>query len=351
MTEHAFLTDSENRELLEQAGRLVTYLSKHLVCLAVNYVALDADGRPVDQVQFLACSGFVVVFHGSWFFVTAGHILKEDLDENVEAGRLRIINTAFADYFGPDARANMPTMFDYSETERFYVDDRAFGLDLGVMYLRPYLQRHLEANGVMPVSEENWLRQHQVAFDGFAVLGFPSQFVTSVPQKGDFGQEALALVQPTLVFLEKLAAMPEGVEESDLPWFIGKAKLRGGLTSMKGMSGAPILGWRVSPGQQLRYWIVALQSRWLPERRLVLGCPVPVFMGILEDSFQRFLAHPPSGKRFRMPPRPWTNNEKALLGKMPDRALARRLGRTAGAVRAMRGRLGIQTPRKDGRQG
>jgi hypothetical protein len=41
--------------------------------------------------------------------------------------------------------------------------------------------------------------------------------------------------------------------------------------------------------------------------------------------------------------RPWTRKEKALLGTMPDGELAARIGRTAEAVRIMRGRLGIAT--------
>jgi hypothetical protein len=49
----------------------------------------------------------------------------------------------------------------------------------------------------------------------------------------------------------------------------------------------------------------------------------------------------------RPPPRPggrpWTRKEKALLGTLPDGQLAARIGRTAEAVRVMRGRQGIAT--------
>jgi hypothetical protein len=47
-----------------------------------------------------------------------------------------------------------------------------------------------------------------------------------------------------------------------------------------------------------------------------------------------------AGKR-RPGGRPWTAKELRLLGTVPDEELAARIGRTAGAVRIMRTRLGI----------
>jgi hypothetical protein len=257
--------------------------------LGINYVPLDPQGQEAGPPQFLACSGFVVLFHGSWFFLTAGHVLKEHLDGNVKEGRIRIMTSSLADYFGPDAKVFRPTAFDYEGTERFYIDNRELGLDLGVMYLRPYFQAHLAANGVVPIEEGNWLRQHEVSFDSFGLLGLPSEYVTSGRRAGDFGEEQLGTVQATLVSVEKLEEMPEGIEESNLPWFIGLIRAQEGLASVRGMSGGPIFGFQVGADQRLRYWVVALQSRWYPQRRIILGCPVPVFMGILEHEFQEFL--------------------------------------------------------------
>jgi hypothetical protein len=239
------------------------------------------------KYRFFTCSGFVILFQGSWFFITAGHVLKEEIDANVQKARIRIVSACLADYFGPDAKVFRPTIFDYAGTERIYVDDRKLGLDLGMMYLRPYLQMNLEANGVVPISEENWLRQHEVNFEAFGILGFPSNLVESFRRTGDFGEEIVGLVRPAFVGVQRLDDMPEHMEKSELPWLVGQISPNADPNRIKGMSGGPIFGLRQSADGSLRYWVVALQS-WV-KGRIILGCPVPVFMGILERSFQDFL--------------------------------------------------------------
>jgi hypothetical protein len=48
-----------------------------------------------------------------------------------------------------------------------------------------------------------------------------------------------------------------------------------------GLSGStePIRGFNLTP--PMRYWVVALQSTWLRDRRLVFGCPLPVLASLL----------------------------------------------------------------------
>jgi hypothetical protein len=53
--------------------------------------------------------------------------------------------------------------------------------------------------------------------------------------------------------------------------------------NIKGMSGGPILGLRGTPDGGLRYWVVALQSRWFEQSRIILGCPVPLFATIVQQ--------------------------------------------------------------------
>jgi hypothetical protein len=278
--------EPDNAKVLEEARKLVTYLSRHLVCLAINYIRLDPQGRDVGETKFAAYSGFVVLFHDSWLLITAGHVLEEELDDNVRDRQIRIVNSILAGYFGPNPKDFNPTYFDYEDTPKFYIDDRRFGLDLGLLYLRPYPVQHLSATGVVPVSEENWLHQHKVAFDYYGLLGFPSHLVNSSRRQGEFGDEIVGLVQPTFVWVEKLNEIPEKVEHSELPWFVGQIHPNADLPSIRGMSGGPIFGLKITPDRRIRYWIVALQSWWDKEKRIIFGCPVPVFMGLLENGFQ-----------------------------------------------------------------
>ena len=67
--------------------------------------------------------------------------------------------------------------------------------------------------------------------------------------------------------------MPEGMETSELPWFIGQLPSKAAEFNIKGMSGGPIFGYSLGSDGGLRYWIVALQSRRsIPRPEIVLAC-------------------------------------------------------------------------------
>jgi hypothetical protein len=275
---------ADSPELTEQCERFVKFLCRHVVCMGITYIALDELGNDVGPQRTLFCTCFVVQFRGLWLLLTAGHILKEELDENVEARRMRIVSSCLGDHFGPDAKVKLPVSFDYEATPRFYVDDRELGLDLGIIGLRPYFQQHLAANGVAPVTEENWLQQHQVQFDSFGLLGFPAATIRVAPHVGEFGEEEAGVVPAYLIVVEKLDSLPEGMQKSRLPFFVGRIHAQLPFEDIKGMSGGPIIGFRFAP--QFQYWIVALQSRWHKPSRTILACPVPVFMDVLDREFQ-----------------------------------------------------------------
>jgi hypothetical protein len=48
------------------------------------------------------------------------------------------------------------------------------------------------------------------------------------------------------------------------------------------MSGGPIFGLKFE-GEQTKYWIVAIQSSWLSDERIVFGCPLPIFASMMVE--------------------------------------------------------------------
>ena len=38
-----------------------------------------------------------------------------------------------------------------------------------------------------------------------------------------------------------------------------------------------------------RYWIDAIQSAWIRSKRIIFGCPVPLFAQMVEDALQEFI--------------------------------------------------------------
>ena len=182
-----------------------------------------------------------------------------------------IISSGFADYF-EDASHQHIVPFTY-EPDGFYIDRGDIGLDLPVP-IEP-TRRAFEANGVVAVSRVNRVRQSSVTFSIYHMLGFPSQPVqnsTVAASDGSIG----AFMQPVMVRIDRLD--PNDVSGSPATtWFVGRIVPEATIPNIEGMSGGPIYGFRQGTDGRWYYHVVALQSRWRPESRIIFGCSVPLF--------------------------------------------------------------------------
>ncbi len=281
---------ADPRALYETA---LAYLGRHLVCLNGTYVELDAQGKAKSKEKLFSFSGFIMSFRGRWCLVTAGHVLDEELDENIRNKRIQLRCCGIADYFGLDAKVPLPTIIDYENTPKLYIDDQELGLDFGVMPLRDLYQANLAANGILPIAEENWVRQEDVEFEAFGILGFPDELKPEPGTRmGDHGQEIVGHVHAILIPIQRLPDETMEAEGRQFPWFVGKVLLPPDrLQSVVGMSGGPIFGFRRVPGEGLSYWVVAMQSWWNKETRVIYGCPVPIFARLVEEVLDSGTGH------------------------------------------------------------
>jgi hypothetical protein len=253
---------------------LVVFLMRHFVALAGTRTDLDERGQPIGEPHFFACSGFVMSFCDTCFLVTAGHVLRS-LDGLLQNNRVHV-HWNLVDYFGPDARVQLPTPFDYEGSRRFYIDDDD-GLDFGLMQLRHLYRVGLEANGVLPVGEENWLRQHNVSPEVYTVVGLPHELSSSHTLRGKSWQQVIGTVQPVMMTVRRLECPPADVQPTTVPWFVGQLPQQLDIPDIRGMSGGPIFGFGKRADGQWEYWVVALQSWWFRDRRIIFGCSVPEF--------------------------------------------------------------------------
>ena len=70
---------------------------------------------------------------------------------------------------------------------------------------------------------------------------------------------------------------PEEFPDTDTPLFYGCITLDESVTDIEGMSGGPIFGFYKNDKNELRYWLVALQSTWIKKiqiykKRALLIC-------------------------------------------------------------------------------
>jgi hypothetical protein len=252
----------------------VRFFSRHLVSLSGWYRAISPEGEELGQTQFFSYSGFILSIQGLWCLATAGHILS-DLEKYLRDGSIRVTRYALLDDFGPNVISHDPIPFDYGRAPKYYIDDKEAGLDFALIGLGPYYQGLLQANGIVPVSQENWENQHEVEFGHHMMIGLRQKFIEASTRKNQGVVRFEVFVRPMTIDIEKLYEVPAGTRETRYPRFIGKIR----DNDITGMSGGPILGFSKKGD---KYWIVAIQSSWLAESKIVFGCPIPLIADLVE---------------------------------------------------------------------
>jgi len=261
----------------------IDFMGKHLVVLS-GVAERFENGKHVRTDGF-KLSGWILRLHDEFYWVTAGHCLG-NLDDGIRGGTLRIIECGFADYFGDNARYGHNIPFSYELGCGFYIDDDAQALDFGVIPLNHITVLNLIANGVKAIGRENWEKQHAMVFEHYKMLGVPahlSQF--SISPGGEFSDK----VQPIMIAIERVdpASIPNPLPEG---WFVGRMYPKFSIDDIAGMSGGPIYGFRRLSDGQFVYHVVALQSRWRKDSRIIFGCPVPRFAEWLHEELDLFIS-------------------------------------------------------------
>jgi hypothetical protein len=248
------------------------FFSKHFVPIQI-WVSKDADR------QHAIYSAFVLSISNQWFLMTAGHCIK-NIEQALAKGYV-IDRCNLIDSLGNEATDSHCLPFDWlaaSPTSMCY--DESY--DYGLVWIDDLYRRALEANGVQPIDEEAWEKQPKDP-DFYLVVGVPGDF-SSV--SGD-RTEVMTSLHP----VEAIQEIPEGFTRTEAPTFYGRIILDDVVTDIRGISGGPLFALKKSPAG-LKYWLLALQSRWLPESRLIaapLVRPMATFIKEFMDGKHRDL--------------------------------------------------------------
>jgi hypothetical protein len=270
MVEPAVTETDENRRT-----KLLGFFCRHLVGLGVTYRHKNEEDA-AKLPRFSVSSGTLISIHGTICFLTAGHVLEE-LDKLRNHDQVEMESAVLIDTLGWKSVSNVPIPFDLKSARLFYIDNKYDGLDFGVIALEPHHVGLLAKNGVIALTDERWNQQHTVRFDGFAMLGFPEELTSQrVSASGD------GMLSPVMFGIKRLDAAPEDRAPTNYPQFIGQIDSELPLKSVEGMSGGPIFGFR-QEGQELRYWVVALQSSWDRQRRITYGCDLPLLASLMTE--------------------------------------------------------------------
>ena len=248
--------------------KVVSFFHRHLVPI---YFSCKSEN---DSHSFIV-TAFVLSVGNQWFLVTAGHCIK-DIEKLISDLGYQITQCRLIDSMGLGARHREPIPFDYwGGCPACLSEERQF--DYGVIQLSTYYKRLLEVNGVVPLSEEVWKKQPTVvAF--YMLLGVPFQ-LTKVDADS-------ICITTTLHSVERLNDKPSNFPQTDVPLFYGRIKLDESISDISGMSGGPIFAFHQNDKKELLYWLVALQSRWLPQSRILIASPTNLLGRFLEEVAQ-----------------------------------------------------------------
>jgi hypothetical protein len=234
---------------------MVRFFHRHLAPILFTISKDDAEH------QFVV-TAFVLSVEDKWFLVTAGHCLREI--EEYKSHRYTVSSCALIDSLGTDPKDDYSIPFAYELASPQYLS-QDLEYDYGIIALSTYYREHLQMQGIHPLTERVWDNLPD-SFHSYKLLGIPYELLEITPH--------LIRVITTLHNIDPLQEWPEDIEEPSSPQFLGKIALGDGLNSIRGTSGGPIFGFKKDESGHFRYWLVALQSRWLRRSRIIIGCPM-----------------------------------------------------------------------------
>lgn len=243
----------------------------HFAALSGCYHQVDSAGNALGHSGVFHYSGFILDLGEQWYWVTAAHVFDHK-EVGVEArrreGSISIDECTLNDSFTASGGKWNPIPFNYWDYDSVCCYDEAQGLDFCAVKLSGHHRQLLEANGVVPLSEENWQHDDLSHFDGFCLIGLPQELEdTSITAESD-GYHVKTKPTPAAVYVSRVEHVPTDCVKPT-PRFVGRVQEQAG--NVEGMSGGPIFGVHESDPT---HFLIALQSSWLRQRRLVFGCPI-----------------------------------------------------------------------------
>jgi len=267
---------------------LVGFFARHFISLSwFDKTHGQRSTENSGRGHYENVSGFVISIRDHWFWVTAGHVIEKIRIAKEKGQLLGDWHLDDSDALG--ARFKMPIPFDFDDAFKLFFYDDKFGVDYALIYLSPYYCDLLKCNNIEPLNEQAWCIGIPEDFDFYWLIGIPDELVhpsmnTEIIMKGCVLIPVQRIYEPPVEIL------------TDLPRFYGKipdklklANAEHVIEDISGMSGGPIFGFKKDSDDQLRYWVVALQSGWFKPKRIITACPVKNFADWIDSALEKLI--------------------------------------------------------------
>jgi hypothetical protein len=248
--------------------RVAHTVGKHFVTLSC------IQTPPANSLaKVLVFSGFVVDVLDEWFYVTAGHILRDirtALTSGSSFDHWRLDDQTAGNRYSGKA---VPYAFDAEAW--LVIEDATTGLDYAAVHLRDFYRRQLEAGGVTPIAKTAW-SDHVTEYDHWILMGIPSE---SVEYDGETVITGRVVMSPLIPADEPSLAGDRANNQFFAKPLDGSDPI---FKDADGMSGGPVFALK-KVGDQWLYGVVGVQSAWYPTSKTLAICPFSSFGLALEE--------------------------------------------------------------------
>lgn len=248
--------------------RVAQTVGKHFVTLScVQYPPADSPAK------VLVFSGFVVDVSGEWFYVTAGHILRDirtALASDSSFDIWRLDDQTAGNRFNGKA-----VPYDFDAESWFVLEDVRTGLDYAAVHLRDFYRLQLEAGGVTPIARNAW-SDHVTEHDHWILVGIPSE---TVEYDGETVITGRVVMSPLVPANEPDLAGDRANNQFYAKPIDGSDQF---FNDADGMSGGPVFTLKKVSGQWV-YGVMGVQSAWYSTSKILAICPFSSFGLALEE--------------------------------------------------------------------
>lgn len=227
-----------------------------------HFLSLSCVQIVKDKRSPLIFSGFLVDAGGAWFFVTAGHILRDILTA-LDAGYNFDI-WRFDDQTAGNENQMPPIPYDFGIEKWLVIEDKDIGLDYAVLPLEDFYIQQLEVGGAEPIRENAWgdyVQDH----DHWALIGIPSETIS-------YDGVTLLTAKFSVIPL-KVSEPPPNAGKRSENRFYAKLDQMGNVKDIDGMSGGPIFSLKKIENTWV-YHVIGVQSGWYPASKIIFACPI-----------------------------------------------------------------------------
>ena len=208
-------------------------------------------------------SGFVVSVLDEWFYITAGHILR-DIRTAIASGS-SFDNWRLDDQTAKNQFNGIAVPYEFDAEKWLVIRDETSGLDYAAVQLSDFYRRPLEVGGIIAIAKNAW-GDHVTEYDHWVLMGIPSE---TVNYDGETIITARVIMSPLIPSKEPVSAGEKAQNQFYAKPIDNSESI---FKSAVGLSGAPVFLLK-KVGEQWKYKLIGIQSTWYELTKILAICP------------------------------------------------------------------------------